>query len=418
MVTMHHVSFQFIHMILLHSADWHLGKRLENHSRLPEQQEFLIEFCAIAEREKPDVILISGDIYDHFQPSNEAAELFYQIISKLSCAGTIPIIVIAGNHDSPDHLQAPDALARQLGIILVGYPRQLGLPYTSSTGYTITFPAPGLVEVTLPDQPPLRIITTPYANALRLRTALDPEHPESSLSELLQSHWHELANSFMDSNGCNVLMAHLFMAQDPTNPEPESDDERSILYVGGIPALSSKIIPHKVQYVALGHLHRPHLIPHPEGIPIVYSGSPLSYSFAEAEQKKQVVKIDIQPGQMAQWQYIPIQSGKPLIRIRTNDADEAIQMLASNQHAFVELTFECAMFLPADIKNRLEAAHPGVFIIPDVSANIPSPVSASQTTRLDNVEDVFNIYFKERTGQEPNKELVELFREILNEQAE
>lgn len=57
---------------------------------------------------------------------------------------------------------------------------------------------------------------------------------------------------------------------------------------------------------------------------------------------------------MAQWQYIPIQSGKPLIRIRTNDADEAIQMLASNQHAFVELTFECAMFLPADIKTTLK----------------------------------------------------------------
>lgn len=109
LATYDHLSFQFIHMILLHSADWHLGKRLENHSRLPEQQEFLIEFCAIAEREKPHVILISGDIYDHFQPSNEAAELFYQIISKLSCAGTIPIIVIAGNHDSPDHLQAPDA---------------------------------------------------------------------------------------------------------------------------------------------------------------------------------------------------------------------------------------------------------------------------------------------------------------------
>ncbi len=405
-------------MILLHSADWHLGKRLENYPRLPEQQEFLEEFCTIADREKPDVILLAGDIFDHFQPSNDAAELFYQTLAKLSCSGERPVIVIAGNHDSPDHIQAPDALASQLGIILIGYPRQDEITYSSTSGFTISSPAPGLVEILLPSLPPLRIITTPYANALRLRTALDANHPELSLSELLQTHWQELANTYMNDKGCNVLMAHLYMAQDPTNPEPESEDERSILYVGGIPALSSKIIPPQVQYVALGHLHRPHVIPHPSNIPIVYSGSPLSYSFAEAHQKKQIVRIDIQPEEKAKWKYIPLASGKPLLRFQTDNADTAIQFLNAHQHAYVELTFICELFLPAEIKNRLESAHPGVFIIPDITASISTTVSAGLTTRLDNVEDVFNIYFKERTGKEPNQELLELFREMLNEEAE
>lgn len=403
-------------MILLHSGDWHLGKRLDLFSRLAEQEDFLKEFCALADEVKADVILLSGDIFDHFHPPTEATALYYQTLSRLTAGGSRPVVVIAGNHDSPDHILAPTPLARELGIILVGYPRQEPETFRLDSGVAVTRTAAGFVELDLPGHPPLRIITTPYANALRLRQALDPEQPETALAELLSRHWAELARDYMDHQGINILMAHLFIAENPNQPEPEPDDEKPILYIGGIPALGSDLIPNGVQYAALGHLHRPHRIPHPEGIPVVYSGSPLSYSFAEANQTKQVVRLSATPGSPADWAFIPLRSGRPLLRYRTEDAEDAVAYLQAHPEAYIELTFVSDTYLSTDIKHRLESAHDRLFIIPETrlleQQEGPGNLPALQ---LDHIEDVFCQYFQERHAQLPPADLIDLFRELLNE---
>jgi DNA repair protein SbcD/Mre11 len=402
-------------MILLHSADWHLGKRLENHARLPEQAAILDEICVLADQIRADAVLLAGDLFDNFQPSNEAAALFYQTMSRLSREGSRPVLVIAGNHDSPDFLSAPSVLASELGVILVGHPRQHIQPFTLNSGVSVSRSAPGFLELLVPGHPPLRVLTTPYANALRLRTALDPEHPEAALSDLLRDHWRALADTFLDDQGCNVLITHLYMADDPEHPEPEPEDERPILYIGGIPALSTTIIPDQIQYTALGHLHRPHQVPQPAGVPVVYSGSPLSYSFAEARQQKQVVRVDLAPGQAADWSFLPLHSGRPLLRFRTADPEEATRFLAENPEAFVELTMVSQTFLASEVKNRLEAAHPRVFIIPESNESQTSDSHAFTPVRLDHVREVFEAYFRERYGQDPDPALLDLFSELLQE---
>jgi DNA repair protein SbcD/Mre11 len=402
-------------MILLHSADWHLGKRLENHARLPEQVLILGEICDLADQIRADVILLAGDLFDNFQPSNEAAALFYQTMSRLSREGSRPVLVIAGNHDSPDFLSAPSVLAIELGVILVGQPRQHIPPFTLNSGVSVLRSAPGFLELALPGHPPLRVLATPYANALRLRTTLDPEHPEAALSELLHNHWRALADAYLDDQGCNVLMTHLYMADDPEHPEPEPEDERPILYIGGIPALSTAIIPEQIQYTALGHLHRPHLVPHPAGVPVVYSGSPLSYSFAEARQQKQVVRVDLEPGQAAKWSFLPLNEGRPLLRFRTVDPDEATRFLAENPQAFVELTMVSQTYLASEVKNRLEAAHPRVFIIPESNEAHIYDNQEFAHVRLDHLREVFEAYFRERHGQDPDPALLDLFSELLQE---
>ena len=99
-------------MKILHTADWHLGKRLERFERLPEQEVVLEEICEIADRENVDVVLVAGDLYDSFNPTIEATELFYKILRRLTQDGKRPVVAIAGKHDSPTRIEAPNPLAR------------------------------------------------------------------------------------------------------------------------------------------------------------------------------------------------------------------------------------------------------------------------------------------------------------------
>jgi DNA repair protein SbcD/Mre11 len=101
---------------ILHTADWHLGKRLQEFSRLEEQKEVLEEIIQIADREAVDFVLLAGDIFDSFNPSHEAVELLYKTLKRLSNNGQRPIIAISGNHDSTQFVEAPDPLAREMGI--------------------------------------------------------------------------------------------------------------------------------------------------------------------------------------------------------------------------------------------------------------------------------------------------------------
>ena len=114
-------------MKILHTADWHLGKWLDNVSRLSEQNEVLSEICEVAEKENVDVVLIAGDLFDTFSPSAEAQELFFRTLKRLGCNGRRPVVAIAGNHDQPDRIEAPDHLARECGIIFIGYPNSKNL---------------------------------------------------------------------------------------------------------------------------------------------------------------------------------------------------------------------------------------------------------------------------------------------------
>lgn len=100
-------------MKILHTADWHLGKRLDNFNRLEEQIAVLKEICQIADDQAVDAVIIAGDIFDTFNPPVEAIELLYKTLKRLTKKSKRPVIAIAGNHDSPSRIDSPDPLARE-----------------------------------------------------------------------------------------------------------------------------------------------------------------------------------------------------------------------------------------------------------------------------------------------------------------
>jgi exonuclease SbcD len=351
---------------VLHTADWHLGKWLDNVSRLPEQKEVLNEICEIAEREAVDVVLIAGDLFDTFNPSAEAQELFYKTLRRLGNNGKRAVVAIAGNHDQPDRIEAPDHLARECGIIFIGYPNSKVSACDNEGGLCIAISEEGFIELKLHQcAVPLRILATPYANEFRLKTYLGSEDPEEELRTALQKKWQELADKYCDNKGINILCAHLFFqVKGETAPE-EPDDEKPILHVGGAQAIYSANIPPKIQYVALGHLHRYQVID-TDPCPIVYSSSPLSYSFGEAGQEKYVVLIEAEINKKLSFKKRALTKGKRLLRQRFESLEEALLWLENNREALVEITMITDDFLSVRDRKVLNEAHARIInIIPE-----------------------------------------------------
>ncbi|WP_312323827.1 exonuclease subunit SbcD, partial [Soonwooa sp.] len=156
-------------MKILHTADWHLGKRLDRFSRLEEQISVMNEIIEIADEHKVNMVIIAGDLFDNFNPSVEAVELFYKTLKRLSNNGKRPVIAIAGNHDSPNLINAPDPLARECGIILIGHP-QAKIQEFEVENFKIINSLEGFLELKLNQFAyPIRLIHTAYANEVRLK---------------------------------------------------------------------------------------------------------------------------------------------------------------------------------------------------------------------------------------------------------
>ena len=400
-------------MKILHTADWHLGKRLDRFSRLEEQVLVMNEIIEIANEQEVDLVIIAGDLFDNFNPSVEATELFYKTLKRLSLNGKRPVVAISGNHDSQNLIDAPDPLARECGIILIGHPKAEVSPFEVE-GFTIINSAPGYIEIQMKNQDfPVRILHTPYANEIRLKEYFG-ENKEEELSNVLAENWKNLADKYCEENGVNLLMAHLYMNKKgaPLLEEPEGEKP---IKIGNADLIYSDIIPAQIQYTALGHLHGCRNIG-TEDKPVVYASSPLCYSFSEAGQTKYVSIIDAQPNQKVAFERIPLQNGKSLARKTFNNVETAVEWLTENQNSLVELTLESETFLTAEERKRIYQTHHGiVHLIPKIR-NQEFNENELRTVNLNqDIQSLFKDYFKSKNnGQEANEDLINLFNEIKN----
>lgn len=402
---------------ILHTADWHLGKRLQEFPRIAEQKEVLDEIVQLVEREEVDMVLLAGDIFDSFNPSHEAVELFYKTLRRLSNNGTRPVIAIAGNHDSTQFIEAPDPLAREFGIILYSKFDTLVACGELNGGWAITQSAPGFIELTGPGFSfPIRIILAPYANEVLLKTYLGQEDRESTFRELVANKWKDIANAFCDTSGVNLFLGHFFFVKEGEKPEPEPESERPILHVGGTQALFTHNIPSQIQYAALGHLHRYHAVGH-DPRPVVYASSPLSYSFSEADQQKQVVIVEAEPDKPVTYSPIGLTKGRPLYRKTFMELQTALDWLENHPYCFVELTYVTDYSIDASTRRALMKAHDGIVnLIPLIKSGITEPNLGLKVEDLEkDMVSLFRMYYQSEKQQEPNETLISLFKEVISQ---
>lgn len=247
-------------MKFLHLADLHLGKRVNGFSMLEDQAHILRQILAILDDEQPDGVLIAGDVYDKSVPSVEAVELLDGFLTELRTRG-VPVLLISGNHDSPERLAFGGRVMDSCGI-------HISPVYDGA-----------LAPVTLHDEfGPVHVWLLPFVKPAHVRRWF----PDADIESYTDAMAEAVAHMDIDTAARNVLVTHQFVTGGTRSGSEE-------LSVGGTDNVDSGVFA-PFDYVALGHLHGAQHIGRET---IRYAGSPLKYSFSEARQHKSVTVVTL-----------------------------------------------------------------------------------------------------------------------------
>lgn len=247
-------------MKFLHLADLHLGKRVNGFSMLEDQAHILRQILAILDDEQPDGVLIAGDVYDKSVPSVEAVELLDGFLTELRARG-VPVLLISGNHDSPERLAFGGRVMDSCGI-------HISPVYDGA-----------LAPVTLHDAfGPVHVWLLPFVKPAHVRRWF----PDADIESYTDAVAEAVAHMDIDTAARNVLVTHQFVTGGTRSGSEE-------LSVGGTDNVDSGVFA-PFDYVALGHLHGAQHIGRET---IRYAGSPLKYSFSEARQHKSVTVVTL-----------------------------------------------------------------------------------------------------------------------------
>lgn len=263
-------------MKIIHTSDWHLGNIFHGYDRHAEHRAYLERLLALLADERPDALLVAGDVFDTSNPSAAAEELLYDFLDRATALPEPPqVVLIAGNHDSPARLEAPAPLLRRRGVTVVG-------SCVGSDGRTD--PERLLVELNGRGGDRALLMAVPYLRPSDLPAGC-------SYAEGLQRLVADLTAAARKRAGRGVpllLMAHLYA----TGAELSATEPSERLVVGGQECVdASKLVPPAVRYVALGHIHKQQTVGGREWVR--YAGSALPMSFGERGYRHGVCIVQI-----------------------------------------------------------------------------------------------------------------------------
>ena len=270
-------------MRLMHLSDLHLGKRVYEFSMYEDQKYILKQILEIAGEQKADAVLISGDVYDKPIPPAEAVQLFDDFLTALSDR-KVPVYVISGNHDSAERLSFGARLMTQSSVFMSAAFHGTVQKYSLQDEY-------GTVNFYL----------LPFLKPTIVRQA----YPEAEIGSYQEAVQYVLAQTPVEKSQRNVLLAHQFVTGAKTSESEE-------ILVGGLDNMDASLFD-DFDYVALGHIHTPQKIGRET---VRYCGTPLKYSFSEAEQKKSVVVLEIKEKGDIFIEKVPLKPLRDLRKIR------------------------------------------------------------------------------------------------------
>jgi len=412
-------SWEVFTMRLLHTSDWHLGRTLEGRSRQAEQEDFLDELGRLADEEKVDAVLVAGDVFDSVNPPAAAEQLFYDALDELAAGGRRAVVVIAGNHDSPERLVAASPLARRHGIALFGSPGEDSLVQARpGAGGPILDGGPSWLEIGIPGCDHTAILLAlPYLSETRLKELLhssleDEARMQKAYSAKIRTIFDQLATRFRPESA-NLVLSHIFVQGGSS-----SDSERPLFSVGGACTVRAEDLP-TAQYIALGHLHRAQRIKDVAGV-CRYAGSPLAYSFSEAGQAKSVVLVEVLPGRPALTREIHLACGSPLVRWRALDGlPDVYRWLAEGRDPRAWIDLEIHLREPLSLQevhdlrrecDRFIDIRP---VYPELAGELARPSRSGLS-----IENMFELFFEKKMGVRPDPETLALFMAVLSEKEE
>lgn len=370
-------------MRILHTADWHLGRLFHGVHLTDDQAHLLEQFIDLVADQKPDVIVISGDIYDRAWPPVEAVELLNDVLTRIALDFAIPTIIISGNHDNPSRLEFGGRLFARQGLHVFGTLISCEEPVVLQDEHgTVTFHS------------------APYCEPAEVRA-----HLQDDSVACFDSAMRALVGSYR-INGRSVLLGHAFISGGSA-----SDSERP-LSIGGAETVSVEHFS-PFSYVALGHLHQPQSFNCGR---VRYSGSLMKYSFNEANQRKSVSLVEIDGAGEVHIDEFTLTPRRDLRQVRGYLADllqNPDEYGPVDDYLMATLLDEAAVY---DAMGRLREVFPNLMHLE--RAHLLEGDSGRRTVSdiagKDDLE-LFNDFMEAMTGQQMTEKQSDTFSEVVEE---
>jgi len=346
---------------ILHTSDWHVGKVLKGQSRLDDQVKALAGVVEVARAERPDLVLVAGDLYDTASPTADATRIVTRALTALRQTGA-DVVAIGGNHDNGPALDALRSWADAAGIMLRG---------------AVKTAAEHLVTGRTAEGEEWRLVALPFLSqryAVRAGELFDLTAAEAT--QTYADHVARLIAKLAEGFGTdtvNLVTSHLTVVGAKAGG---GEREAHTIMSYAVPAT---IFPASAHYVALGHLHRAQVVPGP--VPVRYCGSPLAVDFGEEENASSVAIVDVSAGRAAKVRDLPIIGPTPLATVRgtldqlsTMDTGDAYLRVYVAEPPRAGLREEVQAMLPRALEVRIDPK-----VLPDADAAKPRPERAGRS---------------------------------------
>lgn len=373
-------------MKFFHTADWHLGKLVQGVYMTDDQRFVLEQFLQAIDIEKPDAVIIAGDLYDRAVPPTEAVHLLDELFAEIVLKRKTPLLTIAGNHDSPSRLNFGSQLMKETGLHIVGQISRNMQSIVLNDTY-------GEVHFHL----------VPYADPSQVRYLMEDETiitHNQAMKKII-----ELIEEKMDKTKRHIFVGHAFVTPHGQEEENTSDSERP-LAIGGAEYVNASLFQ-PFHYTALGHLHQAHYVLNET---IRYSGSPLKYSISEEHHKKGffIVEIDAEGKTTVEKRLLA-----PSRDMRTVEGflQDILKQPVSEDYVFVKLLDDTPVLSPME---QIRTVYPNAMHVERKAFQLISLSEEPEVGRTKKDEyTLFRSFYSEVSGKEASVETGEIFKEVL-----
>lgn len=401
-------------MKILHTADWHLGHRHLDEDRHEEFNHFLSWTLKTIQEKNVEVLIIAGDIFDTAMPSAPTEKQYNDFLHQIIDTDCKHIVIVGGNHDSPQRLMVASSLLKRFDIHIVG---SIGMELND-----LIIP----VKKSTITHEELAICAVPFIRNSDILQAVSGENfddLEKRYAAGLQRHYQNIADMVESKGFLNqipiIATGHLFVMG-----QSASDSERTI-HVGKLGSIPADAFPEVFDYIALGHLHRPQIVA--KNNKIRYSGSPLAFSFSESDQRKSMQLLEVKDGKLIIDEIIEVPEWRKLIRLK-GTKDEVIENLRclnaeTQETSWVEVLIESESHHPNlshDIRSIVKESQniKVLKVTLEKSHENFNTNTISRNTDLKALQpqEVFDILLEEKKVNPEDKELLKsTFQELLDE---
>jgi DNA repair protein SbcD/Mre11 len=375
---------------IVHTSDWHVGRRWKGIQRLDEMEAILDHLAQFIERESVDLVLHTGDIFDSRNPPAEAERLVNRFFIRVGRAGA-HMVVIAGNHDDPQRLDARSLLAEYANVQILGRPRS-----AQHGGYRV-------IETRCGDKAVVAALpfASPGAWVSALDLAGDEASSRSKYARMFQLAVQNLSQAFQP-DAVNLLMAHAHL-----EGAVFGGSERRV-HIGEDWAATAQTLPATASYIALGHIHKPQKVG--GTLPAYYAGSPLQMDFGEAGQDNTFVVVTATPGKPAKVEHVQYEGGLPLVDLRAT-----LQELEGIAHAhrtgcWLRVTVPLKEKNP-DINRQVRDLLPNALVVRTELPEIEQPRTIRPAEGA-SPSEYYSAYHMHEYEAEPAPDVVETFQQL------